>query len=135
MKVRTFAAGTPDEVSANLEAAAASGPDVLWVFGNPANFKRRQLITDVARKNRLPTMFDERIFVDAGGLVSYGPSYLEQFRRAATYVDKILKGAKPAELPVEQPITFELSINRTTARALGLNIPPSVLMRTDRIVE
>ena len=135
VKVQIFAARTPDEVSANLATAASSGADAMWAFGNPANFKSRQLITDVARKHRLPSMFDERTFVEAGGLVSYGPSYVEQFRRAATYVDKILKGAKPAELPVEQPITFELSINRTTARALGLTIPPSVLLRADRIIE
>ena len=135
VKVQTFAARTPEEVSASLAAAMSSGADGLYAFGNPANFKSRQLIAEVARKNRLPSMFDERIFVDAGGLVSYGPSYTEQFRRAATYVDKILKGAKPAELPVEQPITFELSINRTTARALGLTIPPSVLLRADRIIE
>ena len=135
VKVQTFAARTPEEVSTSLAAAMSSGVDALWTFGNPANFKSRQLITDMARKNRLPSMFDERLFVEAGGLVSYGPSYFEQFRRAATYVDKILKGAKPSELPVEQPITFELSINRTTARSLGLTIPPSVLLRADRVVE
>ena len=135
VKVQTFAARTPEEVSVSLAAAVSSGADALWTFGNPANFKSRQLITDAARKHRLPSMFDERLFVEAGGLVSYGPSYLEQFRRAAAYVDKILKGAKPAELPVEQPIKFELSINQTTARALGLTIPPSVLLRADRVTE
>ena len=135
VKVQTFAARTPEEVSVSLAAAISSGADALWALGNPANFKTRQLITDVARKNRLPSMFDERLFVEAGGLVSYGPSYTEQFRRAATYVDKILKGAKPAELPVEQPITFELVINQATARSLGLTIPPSVLLRADRIIE
>ena len=135
MKVQTFAARTPEEVMTNLAAAVASGADALWTFGNPANFKNRQLIADAARKNRLPSMFDERSFVDAGGLVSYGPSYFDQFRRAATYVDKILKGAKPAELPVEQPVKFDLSLNQTTARALGVTIPPSVLLRADRVIE
>ena len=135
VKVQTFAARTPEEVSASLAAAISSGADGLYTFGNPANFKSRQLIAEVARKNRLPTMFDERLFVDAGGLVSYGPSYYDQFRRAATYVDKILKGAKPAELPVEQPIKFDLSVNQTTARTLGLTIPPSVLLRADRVIE
>ena len=135
IKVLAFPARTPEEVVTSLAAAASSGADALWAFGNPANFKNRQLITEAARKNRLPSMFDEGTFVDAGGLVSYGPSYYDQFRRAATYVDKILKGARPAELPVEQPITFELSINQATARALGLTLPPSVLLRADRIIE
>ena len=135
IKVQMFAARSPDEVVTSLAAAASSGADALWAFGNPANFKNRQLIAEAARKNRLPSMFDERLFVDAGGLVSYGPSYLDQFRRAATYVDKILKGAKPAELPVEQPIKFDLSLNQTTARTLGLTIPPSVLLRADRVIE
>jgi putative ABC transport system substrate-binding protein len=135
IKVQTFAARTPEEVVTASAAAASSGADALWAFGNPANFKRRQLIADTAGKNRLPSMFDEGTFVDAGGLVSYGPSYYDQFRRAATYVDKILKGAKPAELPVEQPVKFDLSINQTTARTLGLTIPPSVLLRANRVIE
>ncbi len=135
MKVQTFAARTPEELSTSLAAAISSGADALWIFGNPANFKSRQLITDAARKNRMPSMFYERLFVEGGGSGVLRTELNEQFRRAATYVDKILKGAKPAELPVEQPITFELSINRTTARTLGLTIPPSVLLRADRIIE
>jgi putative ABC transport system substrate-binding protein len=135
MKVQSFPARTPEELPANLAAAVSSGADALWAFGNPVNFRSRQLITEAARKNRLPSMFDERLFVETGGLVSYGPSYSEQFRRAASYVDKILKGAKPAELPVEQPLTFELSINRTTATALGLTIPSAVLLRADRVID
>ena len=123
VKAQTFAARTPEELPTTLAAAASSGADALWVFGNPVNFRSRQLITDAARTNRLPSMFDERLFVEAGGLLSYGSSYFEQFRRAASYVDKILKGAKPADLPVEQPLTFELTINRTTANALGLTYP------------
>jgi putative ABC transport system substrate-binding protein len=135
VKVQTYAARTPEEVQTSLAALGSSGVDALYTFGNPANFKSRQLITEIARKNRIPSMFDERLFVEAGGLVSYGPSYFEQFRRAATYVDKILKGAKPSELPVEQPIKFELSLNQKTARTLGLTIPPSVLLRADRVIE
>jgi putative ABC transport system substrate-binding protein len=135
VKVQAFAARTPEEVITSLAAAASSGADALWAFGNPANFKGRQLIGDAAVKNRLPSMFDEGTFVDAGGLVSYGPSYYDQFRRAAAYVDKILKGAKPAELPVEQPIKFERSLNQKTARTLGLTIPPSVLLRANRVIE
>ena len=83
IKAQTFAARTPEELPATLAAAVSSGADALWVFGNPVNFRSRQLITDAARKNRLPSMFDERLFVESGGLASYGASYVEQFRRAA----------------------------------------------------
>jgi putative ABC transport system substrate-binding protein len=90
---------------------------------------------DLAAKNRLPALFPTRDSADAGGLASYGPNLADSFRRAATYVDKILKGAKPADLPVEQPTKFELVINLKTANALGLTIPPSVWERADHIVK
>src|SRR4051812_43402166 len=98
-------------------------------------FKNRELIVDFASKNNLPTLYDERLFVASGGLLSYGPSYVDLWRRAATYVDKILKGAKPADLPVEQPTKFELFINEKTANALGLRIPQSIIDRGGEIIQ
>jgi putative ABC transport system substrate-binding protein len=96
--------------------------------------ERRRLV-DLAAKNRLPTVYAWRDFVDAGGLMAYGPNGADLHQDAATYVDKILKGAKPAELPVEQPKKFELVINLKTAKALGLTIPPSLLQRADQVIE
>ena len=95
----------------------------------------RDHIVDRALKNRLPTVSGPRGFADAGGLMAYGPHFPDIFRRAATYVDKILKGAKPAELPVEQPTKFELVINMKTAKAIGLTIPQSLLVRADDIIQ
>src|SRR5262249_52392147 len=92
-------------------------------------------LVDLAAKNRLPAVYPNRGFVDAGGLMAYGTNLADLYRRAATYVDKILKGAKPADLPVEQATKFELVINLKTAKALGLTIPPSVLGRADQIIE
>ena len=98
-------------------------------------FSERRRLVDLAAKNRLPVVYLQREFVDAGGLMAYGPELADLFRRAATYVDKILKGAKPSDLPVEQPTKFELGINLRTAKALGLTIPPSVLARADQVIE
>ena len=102
---------------------------------NPVLFSNRSTIVNFAEKNRLPSLYPAREYVVAGGLMSYGPSTTDSFRRAATYVDKILKGAKPADLPVEQPTKFELVINLKTAKALGLTIPQSVLVRADEILQ
>ena len=107
----------------------------LTVLVSPMFFGERRRLVDLAAKNRLPAVYPWREFVDAGGLMAYGPNLPDLSRRAATYVDKILKGAKPGDLPVEQPTKFELVINLKAAKALGLTIPPSVLGRADHIIE
>ena len=109
--------------------------DALTVVSTPMFGSERRRLVDLAAKSRLPTMFSFRGYVDAGGLMSYGSNLGDLFRRAAGYVDKILKGAKPVDLPVEQPIKFELVINLKTAKALGLTIPQSLLVRADEVIQ
>ena len=108
---------------------------VIVAPGNPAMFSNRAAVASFARRSRLPSMYGLKEYVDAGGLMSYGPSLPAMYRRTATYVDKILKGAKPGDLPVERPTKFELIINLKAAKALGLTIPQSLLQRADQVIE
>jgi putative ABC transport system substrate-binding protein len=107
----------------------------VFVVTDPISFNQRARIADFAAKSQLPTMYEWRDYVEAGGLMAYGPSVADLSRRAANYVDKILKGTKPADLPVEQPTKFELVINLKTAKALGLTIPQTLLLRADQVIE
>ena len=109
--------------------------EALYVVGDPLANLNRVRINTFALVARLPTIYVQREYVEAGGLMSYGPNYAALFRRAADYVDKILRGAKPADLPVEQPTQFDLVINLVTARALGLTVPPTLLVRADEVIE
>jgi len=126
---------SPTELDKAFEAATRAGAGALAIMPDPVFLTNLERIANLATKRRLPSIFHLREFVDAGGLVAYGPNRSDLFRRAATYVDKILKGAKPGDLPVEQPTKFELVINLKTAKALGITIPPSLLSRADQVIE
>ena len=125
----------PKDFPGAFEEMRRNRPDALMTFVSPLTTAYRPIIVEFATKTRLPTMFAVREDVVAGGLMSYAQNLPDSFRRAAYFVDKILKGAKPADLPVEQPTKFELVINLKTARALGITIPPSLLLRADQVVE
>jgi putative tryptophan/tyrosine transport system substrate-binding protein len=131
LEVRTQ---NPDFVGA-FQTAAKGRVSALITVGNQLFARNRNLIADLAIKNRLPSMYEQSYYVEVGGLISYSANDAESFRRAATYVDKILKGAKPADLPVEQPTKFELVINLKTAKQIGLTIPPNVLARADKVIK
>ena len=124
-----------DEFDAAFATISRARPGALVVVPDRFFYGQRARIVNFAAKNRLPAMYSVREFVDARGLMSYAASNTDMFRRAATFVDKILKGAKPADLPVEQPTRFELVVNLKTARALGLTIPPSILVRADQVIQ
>jgi putative tryptophan/tyrosine transport system substrate-binding protein len=125
----------PEDFDEAFRAAVSGRADALLAFDDPLTVGYRTRLVALASRYRLPAMYGLREFPDAGGLLSYGPNFPDQYRRTATYVDRILKGARPAELPVEQPTKFELVINRRTAQTLGLAIPPSVLARADQVIE
>jgi ABC-type uncharacterized transport system substrate-binding protein len=128
-------AADSQDLDKSFATIAAARAEALVIESDRALLAHRAQIVDFATRRRLPALYPYREFVQAGGLVSYAPSYPAMFRRAATYMDKILKGAKPAELPVEQPTEFELVINMKTAKALGLTIPQSLLLRADQVIE
>ncbi len=126
---------TPDEFQSVFATMIREGADALYAPETPVNVLHRSLIIKLAAKNRIPAMYGSREFVELGGLMSYGSSFADIFRSVATYVDKVLKGAKPADLPVQQPTRFELVINLKTARQIGLMIPPQLLMRADKVIK
>jgi putative ABC transport system substrate-binding protein len=128
-------ASEPEQVPLALGAAVKARADGLLVTPSPLNWSQRQVIVDFAMANRLPSIYGSKGFVRAGGLMSYWTDWGEVTRRSATYVDKILKGAKPGDLPIEQPKKFELVINLRTAKALGLKIPQSLLLGADELME
>ena len=125
----------PRTIDTAFGAARTHRVDAVLVLTSVVTTTQREKIIDLAAKNRLPALYFTAEWVEAGGFLAYGASFTDLFRRAASYVDKILKGANPADLPVEQPTKFELVINLKTAKALGLTIPPSLLLRADQVIE
>ncbi len=135
LQLQPLEARTPGAFDAAFRSAAAHRTQALITLRNPLIVSERQRVAALAAKMRLPAIYDDREFVEAGGLMSYGTNLADLYRRAATYVDKILKGAKPADLPVEQPTKFELIINLKAAKQIGLAIPPNVLARADKVIK
>jgi putative ABC transport system substrate-binding protein len=135
MAVHALEVRTPGELDETFRAIVRESPGALLVMADRLFLHNRQRIMDFATKQRLPGVYAYRELVEAGGLMSFGPSYPGMHRRAAYYVDRILKGAKPGDLPVERPTTFNLVINLKAAKALGLTIPPAVLARADEIIQ
>lgn len=125
----------PEDLDAAFEQVTRLRPDAFITFGDGMLFGNHKRIAEFAVRSRLPGVFPERQFAEAGAVVAYGPNIAANFRRAAGFVGAILKGAKPADLPIEQPTKYDVVINMKTARAIGLNVPPSLLVRADQIVE
>ena len=135
LEAPVFEVAGPDDFEGAFAAALATQPQAINVLASPFFNANRGRLTELAARHRLPAMYESAEYVRDGGLMSYGPNFSELFRRAASYVDKILKGAKPADLPVQQPTKFELVINLKTAKALGLTVPQSLLARADEVIE
>jgi putative ABC transport system substrate-binding protein len=123
------------DLDAAFRDAKNQHADALHVLPSPVFNHHRVHLTALAAKYGLPAIYEVREYVEAGGLMSYGPSYPDMYRRAASYVDRILKGARPGDLPIEQPAKFELVIDGKTAKVLGLSIPPSILLRASQVIE
>jgi putative ABC transport system substrate-binding protein len=135
LKLQRLEVRVPEDFEGAFEAAVRQRAGALIAPGDPLVANRPRMVADLALKYRLPTLMENKEFVEAGGLLSLGLDLVDSYRRAATHVDKILKGAKPADLPMEQPTRVELLINLKTAGALGLTIPQSVLLQASRVIE
>jgi putative tryptophan/tyrosine transport system substrate-binding protein len=135
VRLEFFEARDPSQIKSALSRIEKERFGALLVTPDPLFSSQRRRIVDFAAQRRLASIFFSRDFVEAGGLIAYGPSFPDSYRRAAYYVDRILKGTKAADLPVEQPTKFELVINLNTAKKIGLKIPPNVLARADRVIK
>jgi putative tryptophan/tyrosine transport system substrate-binding protein len=135
LQLHPIEVSSADKFEAGFKEAIRARSAALAVLASPFFYTNQQQLVDLAAKNRLPAIYPRPDFVESGGLMSYGADRFEPFRRAALMVDKILKGAKPADLPVEQPTKFELMINLKAAKQIGLTIPPNVLARADRVIK
>jgi putative ABC transport system substrate-binding protein len=135
LQLQSVEVSRADDFERAFSALTTGRAEALIVVNSPFAFAVRDQVASLAQKHRLPSMYGLREYVDAGGLIAYGSNLADGWRRAATYVDKIIKGAKPGDLPVEQPTKFELVINLKTAKALGLTIPPSLLRRADHVIQ
>jgi putative ABC transport system substrate-binding protein len=135
LRLQSVEVRSPADLDAAFKAVARARPSALITIADNMLVDNRTRVVQFAAKSRLPAIYPDREFAEAGGLMTYGPSTASNWRRAATFVDKILKGAKPADLPVEQPTRFELVVNLKTAKALGLTIPPSILVRADQVIQ
>jgi putative ABC transport system substrate-binding protein len=135
LQLHLLEVSTPQEFASALDAAQQGGAEALIQLSSSFLATQRKLLLELTAERRLPAMWEHRGFVEDGGLMSYGPSLPDLYHRAATYVDKILKGRKPADLPVEQPTKFELVLNLTTAKQLGLTMPPALLFQADKVIK
>ena len=135
LMLHTVQAANPDQLEHAVSEAASAGVGALLVVQDAMFFTHRGHLADLAMRNHLPTIYGNLEHVEAGGFMAYTSNRLELFRRAAGYVERILKGARPADLPIEQPTKFELAVNLKTAKALGLEVPPSLLARADEVIE
>lgn len=135
IKLLTLDVRNPEDIEGALQAVTDGRAQALIPLPDPLTLSHAKRIIDFAAKNRLPAIYGDSQFVDAGGLMSYAPDYRAMFRRAATFVDKILKGAKPADLPVEEPTRMEMVVNLKAAKTIGIKIPQSLLVRADRVIE
>jgi putative ABC transport system substrate-binding protein len=134
LKIQRLEIRDPNDLEGAFQAATKGRAGAVMMLSSPVIFTHRRRVVDLAVKSRLPTIHSQIEFADAGGVMVYGPNDADMYRRAATYVDKILRGAKPSELPVEQPVKFDFIINLKTAKQIGLTIPPNVLARADKVI-
>jgi len=134
LRIHAFEVNTRTDIEAAFGKLKKQSPDAWLILGSAITFEHRKLLAQRLVESRLPAILPHVAFVESGGLMSYGPNFADLYRRAAVYVDKILKGVKPADLPIEQPTKFEFVINLKTAKQMGLTIPPNVLARADRVI-